>query len=64
MFRHLKADLRQIEDLMLDHFDASLVSQVSAAVARCDGVINGVVWFSNRLQTMTGMPTLTATFLA
>ena len=49
---------------MLDHFDASLASQVSAAGARGDRVINGVIWFGNWLQTMTGMTTLTATLLA
>jgi hypothetical protein len=48
---------------MLDHFDASLASQVSAAGARGDRVINGVIWFGNWLQTMTGMTTLTATLL-
>jgi hypothetical protein len=41
-----------------------LASQVSAAGARGDRVINGVVWFGNRLETMTGMATLTATLLA
>jgi hypothetical protein len=49
---------------MLDHFDASLASQVSAAGARRDRVINGVVWLGNWLETMTGMATLTATLLA
>jgi len=64
MLGDLQADLRQIEDLMLDHFNTWLASQVRSAGTGSDGMFNGVVWLGDGLETMTHMATLTTALLA